>query len=73
VITGRQAVRSIRSWVERAKKDYDQIGRYVGELEELHGSALQEEREVLTELAEAYLPELTQEAIVSGLTPKRPS
>jgi len=68
VITGRQAVRSIRSWVERAKKDYDQIGRYVGELEELHGSALQEEREVLTELAEAYLPELTQEAIVSGLT-----
>ena len=68
MLTGRQALRSIRSRVERAKKDYDRIRRYVHELEELHGSALEEEREVLTELAQAYLPELTYDAMVSGLT-----
>ena len=67
VITGRQALRSIRSRVERAKKDYDRISGYVHELEGLHGGALEEEREVLTELAEAYLPELSYDAVVSGL------
>ncbi len=67
MITGRQALRSIRSRFERAKKDYDRISRYVRELEELHGSALEDERGLLTELAEAYLPELTYDAMVSGL------
>ena len=68
MLTGRQALRTIRRRVERAKKDYDQISDYVRELEELHGSALQEEREVLTELAQTYLPELTHDAMVKGLT-----
>ena len=68
MITGRQALRTIRNRIEGAKKDYDQISRYVRELEELHRSALQEEREVLTELAQAYLPALTYEAMVGGLT-----
>ena len=56
MLSGRQALRSIRERIEEAKEDYDHLNRSIQELEAEHDSALDEEREVLTSLAEAYLP-----------------
>ena len=68
MLSGRQALRSIRERIEEAKEDYDHLNRSIQELEAEHDSALDEEREVLTSLAEAYLPELTHAALTNGLT-----
>ena len=67
LVTGREALRSIRKRIEEAKKHYDHVNRSIQELEAEHASALGEERAVLTSLAEAYLPELTHEALSNAL------
>ena len=67
MVSGREALRSIRKRIDEAKEQYDHLNRSIRELEAEHTSALDEERHVLTSLAEAYLPELTQEALSNGL------
>ncbi len=68
MVTGRQALKGIRKRVDEAKKHYDHVNRSIRKLEAERASALDEERDVLTLLAEACLPELTHEALSNGLT-----